>query len=309
MSKGSKPVIRPEVFWFLGIWAILMVVWTSDSYLTCKDKQTDQIYSQQQEEGSSRFLFFTRLIWTIETRCTGTFIDSNANSLIALFTIVLAISTILLWRETERLAEGADDQAEKMRQSIREQRRTAFASIVAARAAKRSASAARDALKSDRAWITFNMIVMGEARNSSFEGRIFVNGIGIAAQWKNTGRSPAQYVTTVNKVKLIAPGAPPPIFEVTAEDKITQDSGRGVGELVSGFMQFVDDADSAAFRAQTQLLVFYSRVIYFDLYEPNVAGVSETCLEISYMAGRVSSGGAEQLPIAYRVVGSQNRMT
>jgi hypothetical protein len=37
---------------------------------------------------------------------------------IALFTLALTVSTILLWRETRRLAERADDQARKMEQSI-----------------------------------------------------------------------------------------------------------------------------------------------------------------------------------------------
>jgi hypothetical protein len=37
---------------------------------------------------------------------------------IALFTIVLAYSTIGLWRQTERLAEGADDQSKKMVMAI-----------------------------------------------------------------------------------------------------------------------------------------------------------------------------------------------
>ncbi|HEY1710275.1 MAG TPA: hypothetical protein VGG10_18540, partial [Rhizomicrobium sp.] len=42
---------------------------------------------------------------------------NGADYLLALFTIILAISTILLWRETERLARGAEDsqrQLEKM---------------------------------------------------------------------------------------------------------------------------------------------------------------------------------------------------
>jgi hypothetical protein len=38
--------------------------------------------------------------------------------LVGLFTLILAISTIGLWAQTERLAAGADDQADKMAQSI-----------------------------------------------------------------------------------------------------------------------------------------------------------------------------------------------
>jgi len=69
--------------------------------------------------------------------------DVNASDyFLVLFTLALAVSTFLLWRETERLAEGAGDQSEKMRQSIREQRRSAFAALISAQAAKKSANAA-----------------------------------------------------------------------------------------------------------------------------------------------------------------------
>ena len=46
---------------------------------------------------------------------------------IGLFTLFLAIATYFLWRETERLAGGADDQADKMAASIKEAARAATA--------------------------------------------------------------------------------------------------------------------------------------------------------------------------------------
>ncbi len=58
------------------------------------------------------------------------------------FTLWLALSTFLLWRETDKLAQGAADQAEKMRQSIREQRRSNFAAFVSAKATRKAANAA-----------------------------------------------------------------------------------------------------------------------------------------------------------------------
>lgn len=67
---------------------------------------------------------------------------NGADYVLAWFTIFLAISTFFLWRETQLLAKGAADQSEKMRLSIREQRRSALAGIVAAKAAKSAAKAA-----------------------------------------------------------------------------------------------------------------------------------------------------------------------
>jgi hypothetical protein len=54
--------------------------------------------------------------------------DVNASDyFIALFTLVLAMVTYFLWRETGRLVKGADDQSIKMRESINEASRAATA--------------------------------------------------------------------------------------------------------------------------------------------------------------------------------------
>jgi hypothetical protein len=51
---------------------------------------------------------------------------------LAVFTIVLALSTILLWQETKRLAEGADDQSKKMVDAIGATTNVAYATEDAA---------------------------------------------------------------------------------------------------------------------------------------------------------------------------------
>jgi hypothetical protein len=54
-------------------------------------------------------------VWWRSAVCTVTLSDY----LIGLFTLILAISTIGLWWQTERLAKEADDQSEKMSASVR----------------------------------------------------------------------------------------------------------------------------------------------------------------------------------------------
>jgi hypothetical protein len=73
-------------------------------------------------------------------------IDGLSTFVIAAFTIVLAFSTVRLWRETERLAKGADDQSEKMERNIKQARRLALATMVSARATRKSAAVAEKAL-------------------------------------------------------------------------------------------------------------------------------------------------------------------
>lgn len=51
----------------------------------------------------------------------------------AIFTLALTISTILLWWQTRRLAEGAEDQSRKMAASIEEMRRSADAATETAK--------------------------------------------------------------------------------------------------------------------------------------------------------------------------------
>src|ERR1700741_2579496 len=116
MFRGRS--LRFVTVCYLMVWAGLMIVLTSASYFACEQDQTHTENAEQQEKGSPGFGVFVRLIWTVETRCTGAFIDTNANSLIAVFTIVLAFSTIFLWRETERLAKGAEIQTELTRSAL-----------------------------------------------------------------------------------------------------------------------------------------------------------------------------------------------
>jgi hypothetical protein len=52
----------------------------------------------------------------------------------AIFTLALTISTALLWWQTKRLAEGAEDQSRKMAASIDEMRRSADAATETAKA-------------------------------------------------------------------------------------------------------------------------------------------------------------------------------
>ncbi len=56
----------------------------------------------------------------------------------SLLTLVLAWSTILLWRETRRLASGAEGQAKDFRKSIKASQRAAKAAMLQARTAERA---------------------------------------------------------------------------------------------------------------------------------------------------------------------------
>ena len=129
MSEGWRKKARRRVAVFAIIVGSLLIVWTSKAYVACKDDEADQTYYEQQYQ-SAPFIF-VRFIWRVETRCTGAFLDGHSEAVIAFFTIVLAVSTILLWNSTERAIEKADVSSERqskdMRAYIKEARRLAVA--------------------------------------------------------------------------------------------------------------------------------------------------------------------------------------
>ncbi len=105
---------------------------------------------------------------------------NGADYVLALFTIVLALSTIFLWQETERLAEGAVDQSKQMAKSIAVAEKTAAAATKAAEVAEKSLIA------NDRAWIDIRPKIVGPLIFGSEE-----ISIDIQIVLENVGKSPA----------------------------------------------------------------------------------------------------------------------
>lgn len=146
-----------------------------------------------------------------------------ADYILALFTIVLAASTVFLWLETRRLARGSDDQAEKMQASIAEAARAATAS-------EKAVKVAEDALVLyERPWIFV-----------SLSPRIYYSdelGIWSARfSMSNHGRSPA-----IVEVALVVMGA---IIGDAPPVGILQDELHGPlgpGEKIEGVSLLVPD--------------------------------------------------------------------
>jgi hypothetical protein len=98
-------------------------LWFSPTFEDCIKAIPHDAAQQHQANGLSFFLFFGGRWFG----CLGPFVDVNANAIVALFTVVLAFSTILLWLHTKRLAEGADDQSAQMTASVAEAGKSAAA--------------------------------------------------------------------------------------------------------------------------------------------------------------------------------------
>jgi hypothetical protein len=105
-------------------------LWASGEFESCIHAAQEKYSGPKNQKG---FAFFS-FIFGWWAGCVGHWTDTNtgpitaaAAGLTGIFTFVLACSTIGLWRETEGLAVGADEQSKKMGESIAESARAATA--------------------------------------------------------------------------------------------------------------------------------------------------------------------------------------
>ncbi|HEV2628794.1 MAG TPA: hypothetical protein VGV41_09140 [Pseudolabrys sp.] len=128
----------------------------------------------------------------------------------AIFTIILASSTVLLWKETKDLRDFAQEQSEDMKASIPEAARSAAAMQDVAKAVANSAKAANESttlfreanVRQMRAYVTVGLggVVRQDTKtNYHFEVRMVL---------QNLGNTPAYNVRTVSRAGIF--DFPPP---------------------------------------------------------------------------------------------------
>jgi hypothetical protein len=100
-------VILTVLFVFVG--GFLLVERTSSPFFQqCISEASGNKGEQATKEGDSR----VGSVIVVYVRCSGRFIDGHGGGLTALFTIVLAFSTVLLWIVTNKAADAAKTAAE-----------------------------------------------------------------------------------------------------------------------------------------------------------------------------------------------------
>lgn len=121
--------------------------------------------------------------------------------LIGFFTLVLAVSTIGLWWQTERLAEGADDQSDKMAASITEATRAATAMEGVSASLKITAAVGTETLvnfgKQMRAYLSIASGTLW-AQCQSTGARLQMDPVVV-----NTGLTPARNVVATFCAKIL----------------------------------------------------------------------------------------------------------
>ena len=196
---------------------------------------------------------------------------------IALFTLVLTLATVglfaatfLLWKETQRLAKGAEMQAEDVKTSLDIGRQSAEAAIEAVRNAKHS----------DRAWVLAMPPVLdgGDVNAATKETKI-------RFRWKNCGNSPAMGAKFWCRSRTIKDGdpVPEPNF-IDLGDIISTNIGPGDTHEMEGASILHEDVSLLVGKGGECFL--FTRVEYFDIFERDVLRVTEACYWVKHVRGK-----------------------
>lgn len=102
-------MLRRLQSWALSALFLALVAWSvssSTKFQSCIEKEKHETAAQHFQNGAAQFIAIYR-------PCIGDFVHDNGEAIIAVFTIVLALSTIFLWGATRDLVSGADDTARR----------------------------------------------------------------------------------------------------------------------------------------------------------------------------------------------------
>jgi len=141
------------------------------------------------------------------------FLEHHDKSIVAAFTVVLALSTILLWRATHHLYEAGERQLTHFEGTAERQARETVASIAAARdsarAAENTALAASDQVKAlfhiNRAFVSIREVTLDAEKNEDDTVRTFL----LSVIWQNSGDTPTHHMLTyVNGRRFDKAGIP-----------------------------------------------------------------------------------------------------
>jgi len=179
-------------------------------------------------------------------------------------------------------------------------------SATATKAALDAAKAAKDTLHNDRAWVVMKAYNYGNGHDITIEGAPAQNAFIFQVVWRNSGRSPAINANLISKFVFVPFTAPIPVFNEPL------DPGHSVigaeGTLSTGIFAF-SDHQTRLLRAGIHKLIFYSKIVYIDIYQPDKVRVTEVCLSVRISGQRMREDGSVSDGIFVEPIGHQNGVT
>lgn len=187
--------------------------------------------------------------------------DVVSTIITAVFTVVLALSTVLLWKETKDLRDFAQQQGEDMKASITEAARSANAMRDVAKSLAVEANAAHANL---RAYITLGLAgVVPQNKDNGYRYEVRLT-------LQNVGNTPANKVGS-NLYTDLLPVPLPADFEIPPFDPTKSGSGT-IGPHQSMFLNavapriYTDDEVQELKSGNKKLLYVWGTVAYEDTF-------------------------------------------
>jgi len=185
--RGKRVWIGALLFLVFCFWAVD----SSESFQSCLAGESPDL----QNAGYSHAAF----VWTAEESpdvsirtCLGEFLDENGEAIAAFFTAVLALSTILLWRQTRRLAELAGTQAQDMKAAIA--------------AVQASAEATAKSVKIAQVQLRAQVMIAAPQIDQPQDGQ----PVTVHFELMNSGPTPARNIAVFGLVEMRALSSPDP---------------------------------------------------------------------------------------------------
>lgn len=183
-----------------------------------------------------------------------------------------------------------------------------FITAIAAWSAAAAAKAAKDAIGTERAWITARRVDCGTATDATVDGVHYPRAYVFSVAWINSGRSPAVKSDIFTFHRTLGSSDQCPEFEPNWN---SFDSGATIGPNleVSGAVRAVVGKDYERFASGVAKVFIYSAVRYFDTFKKTMVRESEACFEVK-LDGSLDAGGGRLIPrFSTRAVGAQCKAT
>lgn len=184
-----------------------------------------------------------------------------------------------------------------------------------AEAAVDAAKSAREAIRTERAWLCYDRVSQASFTNSEIDGRTVNDGYMFSPVWINVGRTPAIRVSIRTEFKLVGFSDPLPSFgnSVQASSSPLVYATLGPSMVMKTNEVILDDDQWVSLKTRTHKLFIYCQVVYLDVFsnsdQVSERHYSEICLEVIHRGGTISIDGKKGHAFYIRQVAPQNKVT
>jgi hypothetical protein len=184
---------------------------------------------------------------------------------------------------------------------------TVYFAFRAYRESKRSADAAQQTLWADRAWMAFELLQVDDLTNSVIDGKPVEKAMRFAVLWKNCGRSPAIGDTVFIDYKIVPHDSPVPTFKPrTATEHEKAGHVVGPGKAINAPHFALEQAKIQRIEDEVDDLYVYSRVSYFDVFQPQTLRWTELCVQVEFNGRSIEKDGSTRPIVGLRFRPPQN---